>query len=264
MADIEKIGKEKIMQISGVQGSQQAGVNKKQSSDPIIKEAQDKIAELQKRMKELVNDDTLDAKSKAEQKKEMQAQISELNTQIKQRQAELRKQEYESKKARESKSGGNVHKGDADAFSVQGTNALLSACNAVKISDALGDLAKGMELTARRLSSEIETDIERGADVSVKENMLSDLKKGIANTKSNQLEILVDANITMNSAAEDEEEGAVVEDTEEDEETEGENAEGSEGDTSIKSDGMIIEGIYDKDGKLSAESKEESDYEDRA
>ena len=252
------------MQISGVQGSQQAGVTKKQSSDPIIKEAQDKIAELQKRMKELVNDDTLDAKSKAEQKKEMQAQISELNSQIKQRQAELRKQEYESKKARQSKSGGGVHKGSADAFSVQGTNALLSACNAVKISDALGDLAKGMELTARRLSSEIEKDIERGADVSVKENMLSDLKEGIANTKNNQLEILVDANITMNSAAEVEEEG-VVKGTEESEETDGENAEVSEGETSIKSDGIKIEGIYDKAGNwVEEENGEGKDYEDRA
>ena len=252
------------MQISGVQGSQQAGVTKKQSSDPIIKEAQDKIAELQKRMKEIVNDDTLDAKSKAEQKKEMQAQISELNSQIKQRQAELRKQEYESKKARQSKSGGGVHKGSADAFSVQGTNALLSACNAVKISDALGDLAKGMELTARRLSSEIEKDIERGADVSVKENMLSDLKEGIANTKNNQLEILVDANITMNSAAEVEEEG-VVKGTEESEETDGENAEVSEGETSIKSDGIKIEGIYDKAGNwVEEENGEGKDYEDRA
>ena len=250
------------MQISGVHGSQQtaAGVNKKESSDPIIKEAQDKIAELQKRMKELVNDDTLDADSKAEQKKEMQMQISELNSQIKQRQAELRKQEYESKKAREPKSGGSVHKGSADAFSIKGANALLSACNAVKISDALGDLAKGMELTARRLSSEIEKDIERGADVSVKENMLSDLKEGIANTKNNQLEVLVDANLTMNSAAEDEEEEAAVV-TEEGEKAEGENAEVTEEENGVKSDDIKIEGIYDKDGNLSEEIKTESDYE---
>lgn len=63
------------MQVSGVKGSQQAavGVNRKQSSDSIIREAQDKIAELKERIKSLADDDTLDAESKAEQKKAIAA-----------------------------------------------------------------------------------------------------------------------------------------------------------------------------------------------
>ncbi len=255
------------MQVSGVKDSQNTavGVSQKQSSDPVIKDARDKIAELKERIKALADDDTLDAKSKAEQKKELQLQISELNTQIKQRQAELRKQEYESKKARENKPDGTVYKGKADIFSVKGANALLSAQNAFNISDDLGDLAHSMELTARRLNKEIQTDIERGADVSAKEAMLSDLKVGIANTKSNQVEILCDANLTMNSAAEEGEE-------EEETAAEGEeNAEGEEGEIKTELNGnntesgdIKIEGIYDKNGNLADNKENEAEYEAKA
>lgn len=250
------------MQISGIQGSQQStvGVNRKQSSDLIIREAQNKIAELKERIKSLADDDTLDAESKAEQKKELQLQISELNTQIKQRQAELRKQEYDSKKAREGKADGTVYKGKRDVFSIKGVNALISAQNSIDISNGLGSLARRMELTARRLNSEIQKDIARGADVSAKENMLSDIKVGIANTKSNQVEVLCDANLTMNSAAEEElEENAA----------EGEkNTEGVEnGDnTEIVVNGNEIgdiktEVIYDKNGDLAGDEKVGAEYE---
>lgn len=253
------------MQVSGVKGSQQAavGVNRKQSSDSIIREAQDKIAELKERIKSLADDDTLDAESKAEQKKQLQLQISELNTQIRQRQAELRKQEYESKKAREGKTGGTVYKGKGDVFSIKGVNALLSAQNSIEISNDLGSLAKRMELTTKRLSREIQKDIARGADVSAKENILSDLKVGIANTKSNQVEVLCDANLTMNSAAEEEDEEASVEG---EKNVEGKEAEGKteNGENIIESDGIKTEGIYDKNGSLADNEESGAKYEAEA
>lgn len=255
------------MNVSGVHGSQQtsSSVVKKQSSDPVIKEAQEKIEELQKKIKSLTDDDTLDAKTKAEQKKAMQEQISELNRQIRERKAELRKQEYEAKKAREGGMGGrtaNAYKGGADIFSIQGTNAFLKAQNSVKISNALGELKQSMEITAKRLSKEIAIDVGRGADTSVKENMLADLKEGIANTKHNQVEVLVDANIAMSSAGDDTEDEE-VEDPEE-EKAEGVNESEKESDDSIEYDGIKIEGIYNKDGNWAEEENTGGEYEDKA
>ncbi len=253
------------MQISGIQGSQQSavGVNRKQSSDSIIREAQDKIAELKERIKSLAADDTLDAESKAEQKKELQLQISELNTQIKQRQAELRKQEYESKKAREGKADGTVYKGKRDVFSIKGVNALLSAQNSIDISNDLGSLAQRMELTARRLNREIQNDIARGADVSAKENMLSDIKTGIANTKSNQVEVLCDANLTMNSAAEEEEAGEEENAVEGEKNTESGEEEGKTETVVNVNENVEIrtEGAYDKNGDFAGTEKVGAKYE---
>lgn len=257
------------MNISGVHGSQQAdssNVVKKQSSDPVIKEAQEKIEELRKKIKSLADDDTLDARTKAEQKKAMQEQISELNRQIRERKAELRKQEYELKKAREGGMGGRestAYKGGADIFSVQGANAFLKAQNPVEISNALGELKQGMELTARRLAKEIATDVGRGADTSAKENMLADLKEGIANTKHNQVEVLVDANIAMSSAGDDTEEEE-VEDPEEEKAEGGNENENESGNENVNGDGIRIEGIYNKDGNWSVEEKTGADYENKA
>lgn len=250
------------MNVSGVNSSQQSssGALKKQSTDPVIKEAQDKIEELKEKIKALSDDDTLDARTKAEQKKEMQEQISELNMQIRQRQAELRKQEYESKKAKEGATEATAYKGNGDIFSVKGTNALLSAQNSISISNDLGELAYGMEITARRLSKEIMKDVERGADTSAKENMLADLKEGIVNTRHNQVEFALEANLAMSSAGDSEEEEEV--EGAEEEKSDVENTEGEIGGTG--NDGIKIEGIYDKDGNLTAESGTDSEYEDRA
>lgn len=251
------------MQISGIQSTQQtANVNNRQSSDPVIKNAQNQIAELQKRLQALAEDGETDAKTKADKKKEIQQQIADLNTQIRQRQAEMRKQQQEPKENYKKKAEREAEQkqAKAGAFTARGTQALISAENSVKQSDTLGAVVTDLEGKERILKRQIATDAARGADTSAKQTELSKIKEHISGAKEDQAEVLGEANKTLKAAAEyDKEERKAEKSKEKDEEKESEKS----GETEEKK--IKTEGIYDKDGNwVEEEDDEGKDYEDRA
>ena len=89
------------MQITGIQtqGNNNMGVNKQQSEDSVIKNAQSQIEELRKQLQQLAENKDMDPKAKTEKKQQLQQQIADLNAQIRQRQAELRKEKQSPKES---------------------------------------------------------------------------------------------------------------------------------------------------------------------
>lgn len=236
------------MRIDGTQTNAVKSVQRNvQSDDPVIKNAQSQIEELHKRIQELAKNEDMDPDTKREKRQELQQQISDLQASIRQRQMELRnKKQQESMEkaeaARAKKAPDAVKEArQAGAFSAKGTNALLSAGNAMEISKTQGSVATSFEGRANVLETEIELDKARGADTSYKSKELSDINRRAGKSRSDQIETLGKAAKDIRKAAEDEEDKNVEQE-----------------------DNETVNGvIYGKDGKLHSE-EQEPEYQDRA
>ena len=235
------------MKINGAQTSTVQSVKQNvQSDDPVIKNAQSQIEELQKRMQALAKNEDMDADTKREKRQELQQQISDLNVTIKQRQIELRnkKQQENMAKAEAAKAKNapdSVKEAkQAGAFTTRGLNAVLSAGNAMEISKAQGDIAARLEGRANELKSEIKLDKERGADTRQKSEELAKATRGAGKAKSDQIGTLGKAVKELKDAED--------EDNRTEEQDEDETANGV---------------LYGKDGKLQAE-EQEPEYQAKA
>lgn len=64
-------------------------------NDPVSRNIQKKIADAQKRLKDVTSDDSLPAEEKTKRKQEIQQEIASLNQQLRQHQAEQKRQDQE-------------------------------------------------------------------------------------------------------------------------------------------------------------------------
>lgn len=243
------------MQISGISNSAQntsQGVTRQQSEDQIIKNAQAQIEALRKQIQELAENKELDPKVKSEKKQELQKQITELNTQIRQRQAELRKEKSQPTEQSQKKQAEKEAKAEnkpGGAISRRGFNTLLSADNAVSLSNVHGSVASSLEGRAKELSSEIKQDGGRGAVTEQKQNELAEISSHAKKARNAQAETLGEANKNMKKSAEIENEADKKADKDKSREEE-----------------IKVDGIYDKDGNR-IERNDPGDnrsYEDKA
>lgn len=236
------------MKIDGTQSNQAQTIRQNtQSDDPIIKNAQSQIEELQKRLQQLAKNEDMDADTKREKRQELQQQISDLNATIRQRQMELRNKKQQENmakgEARRAKNEPEAVKEakQAGAFTTRGLNAVLSAGNAMEISKAQGALADKLEGRANELKSEIARDKSRGADTRQKSDELSKVTRGAKKAKSDQIGTLGKAVKEMSDAAEDEKDKSVSQEEEE----------------------AVVGVLYSKDGKLQSD-EQEPEYQARA
>ena len=236
------------MKVNGTQTNAVRSVQRNvQSDDPIIKNAQSQIEELQKRMQALAKNEDMDADTKREKRQELMQQISDLHVTIRQRQIELRnKKQQESMEKAEAAKAKNEPKAvkeakQAGAFTTRGLNAVLSAGNAMEISKTQGSVATSFEGRANVLETEIELDKARGADTSCKSKELSDINRRAGKSRSDQIETLGKAVKDIGEAVDDKDEENVEQDEEE----------------------TAIGALYGKDGKLQSE-EQEPEYQAKA
>lgn len=248
------------MQITGIQtqGNNNMGVNKQQSEDSVIKNAQSQIEELRKQLWQLAENKDMDPKAKTEKKQQLQQQIADLNAQIRQRQAELRKEKQSPKesaqKAAEKEAASDAAKkadGFDTGFSKATAGAIISASNSLDFADSMNEVSVKLNGRARELSAEIETDAKRGADTTAKQAELDKVNNGVKNSKAAAADALNEADGKLKNAAETDETLGEIKEKDENN--------GEEED--IRTDGM-----YDKNGNRIEEKDEsaEREYEDKA
>ena len=244
------------MQISGIssQNDVKVGGNKAPSDDSIIKNARQQIEDLKRQIKELAENDKMDAKTKSEKKQELQKQINELNVRIRQREMELRKQQQEAKEnpqREEAKAAAeNAVKPEKVGFSKEMTGAVVAASTHLDVAGAMSEVSAKLSGRAGELETEIATDIGRGAATSAKENELFKVKNGAKNSADAAVSGLAEAGEKLENAAEADKESDSVDEKED-----------SEEENEVRTDGM-----YDKDGNRVEDENENvgDEYEDRA
>lgn len=173
------------MQITGAASSTQAvqNTNNTINDDPQIKNLQSQIAELQKQIQSLSENEEMDAKTKSEKKQELQKQIADLNTQIRQRRIEAQKERQTAAKPAETKN--SEPRRFKDGFDEEDTSTLLAASGSLEQTKTIGAVIKRSEGRARILTTEIEIDKSRGADTTAKEKELANIEEHTEAAKKN-------------------------------------------------------------------------------
>lgn len=175
------------MQISGTENSTQAlqNTNRTVSDDPEITNLQNQIAELQKQIQSLSENDEMDAKTKSEKKQELQKQIADLNSEIRQKRIQAQKEKQAAAKPAQTDAAPKRFK---DGFDEKDTSTLLAASSSLEQSKTVGSVIKRAEGRARILTTEIAIDKSRGADTTYKEKELEKIEEHTEAAKENLAE----------------------------------------------------------------------------
>ena len=204
------------MRINGTSGanvsagaiSMDAGIGGQ--TDPMIRDLQRQIEDLQNRMKELSSNPELTAEMKAKKRQEIQKQISDLEMQLRQRQIEVKREEA-MKKRRENYSMDEMlgTKQQAKKSGEQNTGvstgsmeALISADASMKQADVHGSVTRTMESKAGVLEAEIKQDSAMGCKPEGKEEALAEVQAKADEAASAQMGALAQANEAAKRAVE--------------------------------------------------------------
>ena len=160
-------------------------------TDPMVRDLQRQIEDLQKRMKELSSNPELTMEMKAKKRQELQKQISDLEMQLRQRQMEVKREEAMKRSSKdyskdemlgtEQQSNGKAGKKSA-GLSAGSMEAMISADTSMKQADVHGSVARKMEGRAGVLEAEIKQD--EGLGFSVPEGKREQLAE--VETKANE------------------------------------------------------------------------------
>lgn len=147
------------MTIGGIGGNTNAGASLihmgNPSMDAYSKSLQKQIADAQKQLQELSQNDEMDAETKMKKRQEIQKQINDLNMQLRQHQMEERK------KAQQEKQKQNQPKKseeDAAGLSKKSMEAMISADNLLKQAKIQGGTAKQLQNGADIKRAQIKRD----------------------------------------------------------------------------------------------------------
>ena len=210
------LGTEGNMNISGVSGVQPntAGIGAGAGGqlDPVSKNLQNQIQDLQKQMQELSANQEIPMETKMKKRQELQKQISELELQLRQHQIEVKKeQKQKSKKSGfddflGTKQEEKQEKSQGTGMSAGSMEALISADASMKQADVHGSTAKKMAGRAGVLEIEIKLDSGRGgsSNIELKEEELAKAKAVADRATASQMESLAQAGQTLREADEKE------------------------------------------------------------
>ena len=195
--------------VSASAGMQAGQTGMARATDPVGKDIQNQISNLQKQLQELSANTELSTEAKMKKRQEIQKQISDLNVQLRQHQIEMRKQEQEKKSSFDEMLGGETQTQGAKSKSKgQGMpsqasmEAMISAGVAMDQAKVNSSVATKMEGRAGVLKAEIALDASRGGDTSAKEAELADAEQKAMEATSSQMSMLSKANETMEEASE--------------------------------------------------------------
>lgn len=143
-------------------------------TDPMVRDLQRQIEDLQNRMKELSSNPELSMEMKAKKRQELQKQISDLEMQLRQRQMEVKREEAMKRSSKDysademfgtnQQSSGKSGKNGA-GLSAGSMEAMISADTTMKQADVHGSVARTMEGRANVLEAEIKQDEGLGFSV---------------------------------------------------------------------------------------------------
>ncbi|MCM1088132.1 MAG: FlxA-like family protein [Muribaculaceae bacterium] len=197
-----------IQGVNGIGPGAAAGVmGMGQADDPLSKDLQRKIADVQKQMQELSAKDGYSAEEKAKMRQEFQKELNELNNQLRQHQIEMRREKQQEQAASKEASTQNnaadtAHKdSQKNGLSQVGMESMIAADVSIKNAKVLSGVATKMEDRAGVLKMEIKLDGSRGGDTKGKEAELADMEQKAADAAASALGTLADAGKAMEAAA---------------------------------------------------------------
>ena len=172
-------------------------------TDPMVRDLQRQIEDLQNRMKEISANPKLTMEMKAKKRQEMQKQISDLEMQLRQRQMEVKREEAMKKSSKDyqadetfgtkQSNGGKAGKSSA-GLSAGSMEAMISADTSMKQADVHGSIASKMEGKAGVLEAEIKQDEGLGFSVpGGKREQLAEVKAMANEATSAQMGTLTQA-----------------------------------------------------------------------
>lgn len=172
--------------------------------DSVSRNLQSQIAEAQKQLQELAQNQELPREEKMKRRQELNQRINDLTNQLKQHEAELRKEKQQeaAEAKQENQQQATSKDGDTVQISAAGMEAALSADSSMKLAKVQGAVKKKMQGQARVMESEIKTDAARGQNVEKQLNALSNLEQRIAKVGSSQMEELAEAGQALQESAE--------------------------------------------------------------
>lgn len=186
-----------------------------QGADATTKNIQNQIANAQKQLQRLSENDTMSPEEKMKKRQEINQQINDLNNQLRQHQIELRKQKQQSEKTSMDDMLGSP-KASKDAggtgLSQASMQAMISADSSIKQAQTQGSVANQLKGRAGVLKAEIKQDAGRGGTTESKKEELGNIEQAAENATASQLNSLNTANQAMKEAAKaDQEDGKKVE-----------------------------------------------------
>jgi len=147
------------MTIGGIGGNTSEGAGPASMGSPKMdaysKSLQKQIADAQKQLHELAQNDEMDSETKMKKRQEIQKQISDLNMQLRQHQMEERKKAQQKK---QSKNQSQKAEENASGLSKNSMEAMISADGTLKQAKIQGDTANQMQTGAEIKRAEIKRD----------------------------------------------------------------------------------------------------------
>lgn len=190
-----------MMKVIGAETAQTQQVqqsNISQPTDATSKSIQKQIANAQKQLQELSENNTMSSEEKMKKRQELQKQISVLNNQLRQHQIEVRKKEQQKKQSAEKESQQTTaDKNHNTGMSQASMQSLISADSAMNQAEVQGNVAAQMNGRADVLEIEIKLDGGRGNSVEAKQEELADVQQRAQNAQAAQLSTLEEANQAM-------------------------------------------------------------------
>lgn len=208
-----------IMKIGSTNGTAGAGIfqpQMQQGNDSFSKNIQNRIANAQKQMQELVENKEMSVEDKMKKRQEIQKQISDLQNQLRQHRQEQRKEQQQKSGSSmddmlgESRQTAGKAEGGTGMSSAS-MQAIISADSSMNQVKAQGAVKTDMEGKAGILQSEIKLDEARGGDTTGKREELAEVEAKANDITAAQMDILISTNEKLEEAARTDQEAARTE-----------------------------------------------------
>lgn len=192
------------MKIGGVGGANaQMGQMRSQTTDPVSKNIQKQIEDLEDQLKEISSDKKMSSEEKMQRRMELRKQISDLNNQLRQHQMEKQRENQQKVNAKLTKAVDKTQGADKAAAGITqaGMQALISADASMAQARVTQKTVKQLEGRAGVLEMEMKSNAGGQNAVESKEKQLQKTKELAKNATASQMNILKKANEGMEEAA---------------------------------------------------------------
>ena len=186
-------------------GLQPYGLKLDQGADSVSKNLQSRIANAQKQIQNLGDNEDMSPEEKMKKRQEIQKQISDLQNQLRQHQIEQRMQDRQKRASMEDMLGGRRQSGNNTGsntgLSDASMQAIISADAAMSQTKVQGAVKSQMEGQAHVLKGEIKMEESRGGNAEKLKEKLAELEAKVQDLTSSQMEKLSDITQETNESA---------------------------------------------------------------
>lgn len=203
------------MRVDGHNGtnSQVSGVNLMQGNDSFSRMIQNQIANAQKKLQELSENNDMSVEEKMKRRQEIQQRITDLNHRLRQHQIEQRRANRGKDNVIErnlpAKKTDKSGKGTQRGMSASTMRSIISADAAMSQAQVQSSVATRMEGRAGVLEAEIKQDSANGKSVESKREELAEVQQKVATAETSQMNVLSVVNKKLEEATDAEGEDSV-------------------------------------------------------